>query len=221
MSPPSRRQRPRGSITRDAVVAAALAVADRVGPQGLTIRALARQLGAPPMSLYTHFSNRDELIDLMYAEMVRHFFRDAGNLTWQEELMAVCRRIYTTFLEHPKWVPLLGRSATPIDVPLRERILSMMVEDGIPPEVGFGIISSSSLATTGLAIAQLTYLEEPSHSSLSERYRILRDGSTTAPLTRQAVSAQPELAMREVFERTLTALVRGFEVTARQARTSA
>lgn len=201
-------------------MAAALAVADRVGPQGVTIRAVARQVGAPPMSLYTHFSNRDELIDLVYAEMVRHFFQDSGNPTWQGELMAVCRRIYTTFLEHPKWVPLLSRSATPVDVPLRERILAMMADDGIPPEVGFGIISSSSLATTGFAVAQLTYLEERSDSSLSERYRVLRDGSTIttmAPLTRQAVSVKQELPMREVFERTLTALVRGFELTARQA----
>jgi len=80
---PTRRQRPRGSITREAVVFAALAVVDRQGPQALTIRSVARQVGAPPMSLYTHFANKDELMDLMVSEIVRHLYRDNGNATWQ------------------------------------------------------------------------------------------------------------------------------------------
>jgi AcrR family transcriptional regulator len=203
------------------VVSAALAVADELGLHSLTIRAVARQVSAPPMSLYTHFSNKDELLDLMYSGIVRHLYQDEGNTTWQAELTAVCRRIYATFLEHPNWMPLLSRRATPIDVPLRERILSMMATDGIDPEFGFGILSSSSLATTGLVIAQLTYLDEAGQSSLSQRYQVLREAGASvvaAPLTRAAVSVKQEFHMREIFERTLTALVRGFEVMARDAR---
>jgi len=217
VSPPARRQRPRGTITRDAVVVAALAVADRVGLHALTIRAVARQVGAAPMSLYTHFANKDELIDLMYSEMVRHLYEDGGNATWQAEIAAVCRRIYATLLEHPKWVPLLARSSTPIDVPVRERILTMMAADGITPDTGLGVLSSTGLATVGLVVAQLTYLDEMGQASLSQRYQVLREGSTTAttaPLTREAVRAMQELHMHDVFERTLAALIKGHEVTA-------
>jgi len=173
------------------------------------------------MSLYTHFANKDELLDLMYGEMVRHLYRDCGNTTWQAELTGVCRHIYSTVLEHPKWVPLLSRRATPIELPVRERLLSMMAADDIAPELGFGILSSAGLATIGLVIAQLTFLDEGSNASLDQRYRILRDWSetaTTAPLTRQAVSARQELHMRDVFERTLAALVKGYEAMAREAR---
>jgi DNA-binding transcriptional regulator YbjK len=46
-----RKQRPRGTITRDAVVSAGLVVADRDGVEQLTIRAVADQVGAPAMSL--------------------------------------------------------------------------------------------------------------------------------------------------------------------------
>ena len=42
--------------------------------------------------------------------------------------------------------------------------------------------------------------------------------ATTAPLTRQAVSAKQEFHMRDVFERTLAALVKGYEAIAREAR---
>jgi AcrR family transcriptional regulator len=66
-----RRQRPRGTITQDAVIDAALTIVDRAKVDGLTIRAVARQVGAPPMSLYSHFANKEQLLDLMYGELVR------------------------------------------------------------------------------------------------------------------------------------------------------
>lgn len=199
---------------------AALTVADRVGLHALTIRAVARQVGAPPMSLYTHFSNKDELIDLMYLEVVRHLYQDEANPTWQTEVMSVCRRIYSTFLEHPNWMPLLGRRVTPTDVPARERILSMMVADGITPEAGFGILTSAGLASTGLVIAQLTYMDDDGASTLTRRWQTLHEWTASVahvPFTRQAVAERKTFQMRDVFERTLTALIRGFELTARDA----
>src|ERR1700753_1666688 len=96
-----RRQRPRGTITQDAVTDAALVILDRSGVDGLTIRAVARQVGAPPMSLYSHFENKEQLLDLMYAEIVRRMYPDQGHGTWQSELFALCQHIRALLLEHP------------------------------------------------------------------------------------------------------------------------
>jgi AcrR family transcriptional regulator len=53
-------RRPR--LTRERVIQAALSVADSGGLGSLTIRSLAKELGAKPMSVYYHVANKDEIL---------------------------------------------------------------------------------------------------------------------------------------------------------------
>jgi len=219
--PATRKQRPRGSVTQEAVVFAALAVLDRVGAEALTIRAVARQVGAPPMSLYTHFASKEELLELMIGEIVRHICQDDGQETWQAVLEAVCRRIYTALHEHPHWAPLLSRSMRSGDIPVRERLLALMVADGMRPEQAFSVLSSAVLSTTGLVVAEHTLRGTNGDAGVATRYENLRrwsEGATTSPVTREAVLARSDLMMRDVFDMTLRSLVRGFESIVRETR---
>ncbi len=50
-------------LSRDRVLNAAVSVADRVGIAGLTMRSLAQELGAKPMSVYHHVANKEEILD--------------------------------------------------------------------------------------------------------------------------------------------------------------
>src|SRR5215831_16567669 len=63
----------RARLSKQAVVARALALADANGLDGLTIRALAQDLGVTPMALYWHFRSKEELLnglaDQVWAEM--------------------------------------------------------------------------------------------------------------------------------------------------------
>jgi AcrR family transcriptional regulator len=174
------------------------------------------------MSLYTHFANKDELLDLMYLEVIRHLYTDDRHQRWQEEMLALCRRIYTTLIQHPNWMPLLGRSSQTIDVPVRERLLGMMVADGIPPELAFSMMTSAALSTMGFVLAQLTFRDPASgQSRISQRMTALRQWAETAsdaPLTREAVTTKGEFDMPDVFERTAIALLKGYEGMAREAR---
>ena len=196
---------------------AALAVVDRQGPEALTIRSVARQVGAPPMSLYTHFANKDELMDLMVGEIVRHLYRDNANATWQSELEAVCRRIYAVLLEHPHWTQLLSRPTPSSDAPVRERLLAMMVADGMRPELAFSVFSSAMVSTVGLVMAEHTLNGQ---AQQERRYQNLKDWSaatTENPITREAMASSAQFVMQEVFDVTLRSLVRGFEAMARDA----
>src|SRR5687767_6127641 len=71
---PSRRG-PRPRLDVDAVVAAAIALADERGLAAVSMRALAKRLGVSAMTLYGYVPGKDELIDLMldalYAAMPR------------------------------------------------------------------------------------------------------------------------------------------------------
>ena len=71
---PSRRG-PRPRLDLDAVVDAAIALADEQGLAAVTMRALAARLRVSAMTLYGYVPGKDELVDLMldalYARMAR------------------------------------------------------------------------------------------------------------------------------------------------------
>src|SRR5690349_18718714 len=63
LPPPPPRQR---SLGRDEIVDAAIALADEVGAEALTMKAVAAWLGPySPMSLYRYVHSKEGLIDLM------------------------------------------------------------------------------------------------------------------------------------------------------------
>ena len=65
---------PRGRLSRDRVLRAAMAVADAGGLETLTMRTLGQELGVGPMALYRHVANKDDMVDgivdLVFAEVV-------------------------------------------------------------------------------------------------------------------------------------------------------
>jgi AcrR family transcriptional regulator len=65
---------PRRPLTKDRVLMAAVALADRSGLGSLTMRRLGGELGVEAMSLYKHIANKDEIldgiIDLVVGEIV-------------------------------------------------------------------------------------------------------------------------------------------------------
>jgi TetR/AcrR family tetracycline transcriptional repressor len=71
--PPPRDSAERTRLSKDAVVDRALALADAEGPDALTIRRLANELGVTPMALYWHFRNKEALLtglaDRIWAEI--------------------------------------------------------------------------------------------------------------------------------------------------------
>jgi AcrR family transcriptional regulator len=210
-----RSQRPRGSTTRIAVVNAALLVADRDGVDGLTMRSVAREVGAPPMSLYAHFKNKNELLDLMYAEIAARMYRDEMHPTWQAEMLALCRRVRGLLAEHPKWIPLLSRPVTPLAIPLRERILKLMVADGMAGTDALRALSSAVLTSMGLVLVESTLTGPDGTSALEARFQRLKEWSESPAgqqdnETRGALAEAPTFELDRVFEVTIGALITGF-----------
>jgi TetR/AcrR family transcriptional regulator, tetracycline repressor protein len=177
-------------------VAAALELIDHVGIDRLTMRKLARAVNVPPMSLYLHFPSKEKLLDLMYQEVARRLYTDPeqAGMAWEAGLSALCHRTRTMFLEHPEWVRLLERPATPEQIPLRELLLSQMVSAGIPTKDALSSMASANFVALGLALCQLAF----------------RDNLTTllaqsVPPSMRAVSTSGE----ELFSYTTQALIAG------------
>ncbi|MEV7727384.1 TetR/AcrR family transcriptional regulator C-terminal domain-containing protein [Streptomyces sp. NPDC087917] len=80
-----------------------LRLLNEVGLDGLTLRAIARELNVQAPALYWHFKNKRELLDEMATEMSRRMFaqgrlpEDAG---WQERLLAANRGLRAALLRY-------------------------------------------------------------------------------------------------------------------------
>ncbi|WP_432544350.1 TetR/AcrR family transcriptional regulator C-terminal domain-containing protein [Kineococcus sp. SYSU DK002] len=95
---------PRRRHDLDAVVEAALALADADGLAALTVRRVAERLGISTMSLYTYVADRAELLDLMLdAAYLRMPRTDTTGQPWRDRLRAVARDNRELFERHP-WV---------------------------------------------------------------------------------------------------------------------
>src|ERR1700758_1421207 len=57
---------PRAGLTADAIVAAAIRIADAKGLEAVSMERVARELGFTTMSLYRHVANKEELLQLMW-----------------------------------------------------------------------------------------------------------------------------------------------------------
>ncbi len=112
---PSERSAPRGNrLSGQAIVDAAVAVADVDGLDAVSIRRVAAQLGVRPMSLYTHIASKDELLARMANELIGRMLLDpppSGD--WREQLSAISRRFHTTFAAHPWVLAVLARRPRP------------------------------------------------------------------------------------------------------------
>ena len=73
MSQPESGRKGREPLTRQRVLRAALALADRGGLEALTMRGVGQELGVEAMSLYNHVAGKDDildgLVDMVFAEI--------------------------------------------------------------------------------------------------------------------------------------------------------
>jgi AcrR family transcriptional regulator len=92
----------RHQLTRERVVAEALAVIAHDGVHALTMRSLAARLGVVPGALYRHVRNKQQLHDLVLdnvlAEVDVHLDPALG---WTDQLTAVAHRLRRVLEDHP------------------------------------------------------------------------------------------------------------------------
>ncbi len=92
----------RPQLTRQRVVAEALAVIAQDGAQALTMRSLAARLGVVPGALYHHVHNKEQLQDLLLdgvlAEVDVHL---EPSQPWTEQLKLLAHRLRQVLEDHP------------------------------------------------------------------------------------------------------------------------
>lgn len=124
--------RPR-SLTSVQLAAAALAVVDRDGLAGLTMRAVGKELGMSTMALYRYVADREELEGLV-VELVLDGVDSTppADLPWPERLRVLVERVRAAIGAHPAVVPLFPahRHRSPGVLRWSEAVLGVLTEAG-------------------------------------------------------------------------------------------
>jgi AcrR family transcriptional regulator len=90
-------------------VEVALALADDLGLDAVSVRRVADRLDVTPMALYRYVSSKDELLDALADRLYAELELPTGNYGWWEELARLARSTRRLLLAHPWAAPLLAR----------------------------------------------------------------------------------------------------------------
>lgn len=135
----TRKSPERKPLSRDRILRAALALADKQGLEALSMRNLAAELSVEAMSLYKHVANKDDMLDGLVEIILREMEMPAADTPWRE---AMRRRAWSkrrTIQRHP-WASYLLESRTaPSEARLSyaDNVLSFLKTAGFPPEVQY------------------------------------------------------------------------------------
>ena len=106
-------------ITRAGVLASALAIIDRDGVDGLSMRRLGEAVRRDPMVLYRHVTNKAAVLDGVVETVFGQLSVDAINPDWDAALRTLAHDFRDLARTHPNMVPLLV--TRPLATPLGMR----------------------------------------------------------------------------------------------------
>lgn len=93
---------PRGSLSRERVVAAALALVDAEGLDGFNFRRISEELGSARMAPYSYFRNKEELVEAMLDSVFGRLTDEVDpSNEWTSELERAFTRLHDALDEHP------------------------------------------------------------------------------------------------------------------------
>ena len=207
---------PRNTLSAELVVTTALRLLDQVGVEAFSVRALAKELGVAPMTLYTYFRGKDELLDAVRDQALR-----AASLTtvyggWQHQVRTICRRLRSQILEHPCLTALLQQRplAGHESAESAESVLRALVEAGFNEENAaraYTTLLGFVVGVTTLEVRMLAENRDP------ERREKVREIMTALPADRYPTLVGHVPALRQTvggdvqFEFGLDLVIAGLE----------
>jgi AcrR family transcriptional regulator len=217
VAPPVKRRagrRPRGSLTREQVVDAALALADHDGLDALTMPNLARRLECGVMTIYGYVESKGDLLDAIAQRGLR-------DLRLPQPVPAGVRGILTswgralraTLVEHP-CLPVIFLTQTVVGPGIFrgvEALLARLGPAGVPPSVGVRAIYAVLIYTTGFVAWEIPRTRQQPQAAYAASWRRGFAGLPPAdfPLAGGVLDQLGSVAGDEQFELGLAALVAG------------
>ena len=155
-----RPERPvRPALSREYIVATALALIDRDGLKPLSMRRLGAELGADPMAIYHHLPSKsalfDGIVEAVYQEIDLSQLPTAG--TWREQIEWFARRLRAVLRQHPNAVPVIGTrpATTPTLLRILDDSLGHLIAGGLAASDAIDVVNCVATFTVGHVLAEV------------------------------------------------------------------
>ncbi|MEU3216326.1 TetR/AcrR family transcriptional regulator [Streptomyces sp. NPDC006971] len=213
---PRRGRRP--SFSREAITAAAVALADAEGLEAVTMRRVAAEVGAGVMSLYSYAPDKETLLELM-VDHVSGELAIAGPPTgdWRADLKTVAHLQRAHMLRHP-WLPAAltsRRVPGPNTLAFLEHALAALRPTGLDGAAKlevFAQLTAFVAGHVGHEVAQAAVSGSPDRAAAEMRYLAAVAADGRHPELAEALSAPGRLLTAEAtFTRFLDRLIDGLE----------
>jgi AcrR family transcriptional regulator len=160
----------RTALTRQRVIVAAVALADRIGVDALTIRKLAVELDVKPMTIYHHVPNKEAIIDGMIDLVFGEIDLPPADVGWKQAIRERAASARLVLARHPWAAPLMESRTSPGPSVLRhhDAVLGCLRRGGFSVEMtahayalidafvyGFALQEANLPATAGEEMADL------------------------------------------------------------------
>ena len=156
--------KPRAPLSRERVMRAAVALADKGGIESLTMRRLGQELRVEAMSLYNHVANKEDIVDGIVDLVFGEIDVPSDGAGWKTAMRQRAISAREVLLRHP-WATSLMQSRTkpgPATLRHNDSVLGSLRAAGFTVEMAAHAFSVMDGYIYGFALQQMNL---PSHSS--------------------------------------------------------
>lgn len=124
-------------LTRERLLAGAIAVADAEGLGALTIRSLAARLGVKPMAIYHHVPGKDAILAGMVDAVFAEIELPPADVDWRSAIRIRASSAREALRRHPWAIALMDSRRSPGPATLRhhEAVIGTLRRGGFPIEL--------------------------------------------------------------------------------------
>ena len=147
----------RTRLSRSFVLQAAVALADRDGLDGFSMRRLAQELGVVPMALYKHVANKDELLDGMVEIVFGEIESPSIDDDWRSAMRSRAISARDALKRHSWAIGLMEtRNPGPANLRNHNAVMGCLREAGFSFETAIHAYSLQDAYIYGFALQEKT-----------------------------------------------------------------
>jgi AcrR family transcriptional regulator len=207
-------------FSRERLAQVAFEIADREGFGAVSMRRVARELGAGTMTLYSYVRTKDELVALMDDWLMGELLISEEELAqpWRDALTAILRRTYRVRLKHP-WSLSALQNASLGENAMRhaEQTLAALEDSPFSDEQKPMVMAITDAFVDGHALHTIEVTAPAPDAAIGDRSRRALEaiGPESYPLMRRRRRALEDRGigaaewMSQAFEHGVTALLEG------------